>query len=138
MKDCLAIRSLPAAPEATTGSAQKTNGFKAPSRIYSEEDLESILFGKQSQSPFDERLTEVCVCAIDEGLAVHRGQGLDMVWRDSLQCPTEEQYVSMVNGSSVRSQFLSDAMLNRSPETSGGFRLIAKMLMACATTNTDL
>lgn len=34
-----------------------------------------------------------------ELLSLHRGQGLELLWRDSLQCPTEEEYVSMVNNS---------------------------------------
>ena len=34
-----------------------------------------------------------------ELLALHRGQGLELLWRDSLQCPTEEEYVNMVNQS---------------------------------------
>jgi geranylgeranyl diphosphate synthase type 3 len=36
---------------------------------------------------------------VDELLQLHRGQGLDLFWRDSLQCPTEEEYVEMVLGS---------------------------------------
>ena len=35
----------------------------------------------------------------DELLELHRGQGLDLFWRDSLTCPTEEEYVQMVLGS---------------------------------------
>jgi hypothetical protein len=34
-----------------------------------------------------------------ELLNLHRGQGLDLLWRDSLQCPTEEEYIAMVNDS---------------------------------------
>lgn len=30
---------------------------------------------------------------------LHRGQGLELLWRDSLQCPTEEEYIAMVNNS---------------------------------------
>jgi geranylgeranyl diphosphate synthase, type III len=40
--------------------------------------------------------------ALAELLALHRGQGLDLLWRDSLQCPTEEEYVAMVNNSMLR------------------------------------
>jgi geranylgeranyl pyrophosphate synthase len=29
-------------------------------------------------------------------LRLHRGQGLDLCWRDSLTCPTEEEYLEMV------------------------------------------
>jgi len=35
----------------------------------------------------------------EELLNVHRGQGLEILWRDLLHCPTEEEYVSMVNNS---------------------------------------
>jgi geranylgeranyl diphosphate synthase type 3 len=35
----------------------------------------------------------------DELLNLHRGQGMDLYWRDSLTCPTEEEYVQMVLGS---------------------------------------
>jgi hypothetical protein len=53
-----------------------------------------------------------------ELLNLHRGQGLDLLWRDTLTCPTEEAYVSMVNN-----------------KTGGLFRLAVKLLMACAATN---
>ncbi|KAJ6569229.1 isoprenoid synthase domain-containing protein [Mycena capillaripes] len=32
-----------------------------------------------------------------ELVALHRGQGLDLLWRDCLECPTEDEYVDMVN-----------------------------------------
>jgi len=35
----------------------------------------------------------------EELLQLHRGQGLDLFWRDTLTCPTEEEYVGMVLGS---------------------------------------
>jgi geranylgeranyl diphosphate synthase type 3 len=35
----------------------------------------------------------------DELLNLHRGQGSEILWRDMLQCPTEEEYISMVNNS---------------------------------------
>jgi geranylgeranyl diphosphate synthase, type III len=38
---------------------------------------------------------------LDELLSLHRGQGLELYWRDSLQCPTEEEYIAMVNDSCV-------------------------------------
>lgn len=37
---------------------------------------------------------------LDELLNLHRGQGLDLLWRDSLTCPTEEEYIHMVINSS--------------------------------------
>jgi geranylgeranyl diphosphate synthase type 3 len=33
---------------------------------------------------------------VHELLNLHRGQGHDILWRDNLQCPTEEQYCDMV------------------------------------------
>ncbi len=35
----------------------------------------------------------------EELLSLHRGQGLEILWRDSLQCPSEEEYITMVNNS---------------------------------------
>lgn len=35
----------------------------------------------------------------EELLNLHRGQGMDLFWRDSLTCPTEEEYIEMVNNS---------------------------------------
>ncbi|KIJ63505.1 hypothetical protein HYDPIDRAFT_92021 [Hydnomerulius pinastri MD-312] len=54
----------------------------------------------------------------EELLLLHRGQGLEIFWRDSLQCPTEEEYISMVNN-----------------KTGGLFRIAVKLMMACATKN---
>jgi geranylgeranyl diphosphate synthase type 3 len=34
---------------------------------------------------------------INEMLNLHRGQGLDIYWRDHTQCPSEEEYLEMVN-----------------------------------------
>lgn len=39
----------------------------------------------------------------EELLCLHRGQGMELLWRDSLTCPTEEEYIAMVNDST--SQF---------------------------------
>lgn len=33
----------------------------------------------------------------EELLNLHRGQGMDLFWRDSLNCPTEEEYLEMVS-----------------------------------------
>ncbi|KAG8220471.1 isoprenoid synthase domain-containing protein [Butyriboletus roseoflavus] len=45
----------------------------------------------------------------EELLSLHRGQGLEIFWRDTLQCPTEK--------------------------TGGLFRIAIKLMMACATKN---
>jgi geranylgeranyl diphosphate synthase type 3 len=67
---------------------------------------------------------------VDELLQLHRGQGLDLFWRDSLQCPTEEEYVEMVLGS--ESAFMSLAVGRQliMTETGGLFRIAVKLMMA--------
>ncbi|KAH7910040.1 isoprenoid synthase domain-containing protein [Hygrophoropsis aurantiaca] len=55
----------------------------------------------------------------EELLALHRGQGLDILWRDCLRCPTEDEYIGMVKD-----------------KTGGLLRIAVKLMMACATTNT--
>lgn len=44
---------------------------------------------------------------LEELLNLHRGQGLDLFWRDSLTCPTEEEYIHMVLGSTSGSHLVS-------------------------------
>lgn len=41
----------------------------------------------------------------EELIHLHQGQGIELYWRDSLTCPTEEEYIEMVNNS--RRLFLS-------------------------------
>ncbi|KAL0570074.1 hypothetical protein V5O48_011892, partial [Marasmius crinis-equi] len=53
-----------------------------------------------------------------ELLNLHRGQGLDLFWRDNLVCPTEEEYVDMVNN-----------------KTGGLLRIGVKLMMATAKAN---
>jgi geranylgeranyl diphosphate synthase type 3 len=39
----------------------------------------------------------ICIHTLpDEMLNLHRGQGLDIHWRDHQICPTEDEYKSMV------------------------------------------
>ncbi|KAG1734618.1 isoprenoid synthase domain-containing protein [Suillus lakei] len=57
----------------------------------------------------------------EELLNIHRGQGMEILWRDLLRCPTEEEYVSMVNS-----------------KTGGGFRIAVKLMMAHATKHLDI
>ncbi|KAB5592782.1 hypothetical protein CTheo_3766 [Ceratobasidium theobromae] len=49
----------------------------------------------------------------EELLNLHRGQGLDLLWRDTLECPTEGEYIEMVNN-----------------KTGGLFRIAIKLMMA--------
>jgi hypothetical protein len=54
---------------------------------------------------------------VEELLFLHRGQGLDLLWRDSLQCPTEEEYIHMVRDSKLFQHH--------------GSSLISQKLLAC-------
>lgn len=49
----------------------------------------------------------------EELLNLHRGQGMDLYWRDTLTCPTEDDYLEMVNN-----------------KTGGLFRLAVKLMQA--------
>ena len=49
----------------------------------------------------------------EEMLALHRGQGMDLFWRDTLSCPTEDDYLEMVSN-----------------KTGGLFRLAVKLMQA--------
>ncbi|KZV98872.1 terpenoid synthase [Exidia glandulosa HHB12029] len=57
----------------------------------------------------------------EELLSLHRGQGLELLWRDSLTCPTEEEYIGMVNN-----------------KTGGLIRIGVKLMMAHSQNSTDL
>lgn len=75
------------------------------------------LFALRDQSHANERLDEI---VNEEFLNLHRGQGLEMYWRDSLQCPTEEEYIGMVNN-----------------KTGGLLRLAIKLMMVKSASNVD-
>lgn len=50
---------------------------------------------------------------VDEMVNLHRGQGMDLYWRDNLVCPTEAEYIEMVNN-----------------KTSGLLRIVIKLMVA--------
>lgn len=35
----------------------------------------------------------------EELLNLHRGQGMELFWRENLRCPSEEEYLEMVSNS---------------------------------------
>jgi geranylgeranyl diphosphate synthase type 3 len=57
---------------------------------------------------------------VQEMLNLHRGQGMDLYWRDTLTCPTEDEYLEMVGN-----------------KTGGLFRLAVKLMQAESTTGKD-
>ena len=56
----------------------------------------------------------------EELLNLHRGQGMDLYWRDTLTCPTEEDYLEMVCN-----------------KTGGLFRLAIKLMQAESSSTKD-
>ncbi|KAJ1858134.1 hypothetical protein GGH12_001716 [Coemansia sp. RSA 1822] len=56
----------------------------------------------------------------EELLNLHRGQGMELYWRDTLTCPSEDQYLEMV-----------------SHKTGGLFRLAVKLMQKCSETTQD-
>jgi geranylgeranyl diphosphate synthase type 3 len=58
---------------------------------------------------------------LEEMLNLHRGQGMDIFWRDTLTTPTESEYLKMVSN-----------------KTGGLFRLALRMMMACSRTGADV
>ncbi|KAE8147718.1 geranylgeranyl pyrophosphate synthetase [Aspergillus avenaceus] len=57
---------------------------------------------------------------VQELLNLHRGQGMDLFWRDTLTCPTEDEYLEMVGN-----------------KTGGLFRLAVKLMQAESQTGKD-
>jgi len=66
------------------------------------------------------RNTEAMDVFVGELLNLHRGQGHDIMWRDDIRCPTEEDYLKMVKD-----------------KTGGLFRLAVGLMQAFATTNKE-
>jgi hypothetical protein len=66
----------------------------------------------------------------DELINLHRGQGLEILWRDSLQCPTEEEYIGMVNNSMLFQETKHESLANSNTETGGLFRIAVKLMMS--------
>ncbi|KAF8317654.1 terpenoid synthase [Clavulina sp. PMI_390] len=66
------------------------------------------------------RANELEQIVTEELLNLHRGQGLELFWRDSLTCPTEDEYVQMVNG-----------------KTGGLLRIGIKLMMSSSSSTVD-
>jgi geranylgeranyl diphosphate synthase type 3 len=60
-----------------------------------------------------EPMKEVEEMIVEEMVNLHRGQGMDLYWRDNLVCPTESEYIEMVNN-----------------KTSGLLRIVIKLMVA--------
>ncbi|EJT96922.1 terpenoid synthase [Dacryopinax primogenitus] len=95
------------------GEEEQKQGQLAQTQLHAVQEPQSQPQPQTRSLGLDELVTE-------ELINLHRGQGLDLFWRDSLICPTEEEYVNMV--------------LNK---TGGLFRLAVKLMMACSESNVD-
>ncbi|WWC69781.1 uncharacterized protein I206_103724 [Kwoniella pini CBS 10737] len=73
-----------------------------------------------NQEKGKEKEVDVVGLVTDELLHLHRGQGLDLFWRDTLTCPTEKEYVDMVLG-----------------KAGGLLRLAVKLMMAKSDSDVD-
>ncbi|ORZ00130.1 geranylgeranyl pyrophosphate synthase [Syncephalastrum racemosum] len=56
----------------------------------------------------------------EELLNLHRGQGMELYWRDTMTCPTEEEFIEMVDN-----------------KTGGLLRLAVKLMQAASESETD-
>jgi len=100
--------------------------YKELAKLRREEEVASIVGAR----PLDLVVTE-------ELLNLHRGQGSEIFWRDMLQCPTEEEYISMVNNSASLTLCRLDTNFKRA-ETGSLFRMGVRLMMAHATKNRDM
>ncbi|KAK2465616.1 hypothetical protein APHAL10511_002508 [Amanita phalloides] len=76
------------------------------------------LFALRNNTPAPHDLDKIVTAEL---LSLHRGQGMEIFWRDSLRCPSEEEYINMV-----------------SQKTGGLLRIGIRLMMACATTNRNV
>ncbi|KAF5858953.1 geranylgeranyl pyrophosphate synthetase [Aspergillus alliaceus] len=64
----------------------------------------------------------------EELLRLHRGQGMDLYWRDSLTCPTEEEYIEMIANKTGGLFRLAIKLMQLESEVSSDFLKLAELL----------
>ena len=69
-------------------------------------DVDHIVTGSSFFCHNEGLLLTKLLLATEELLNLHRGQGLELLWRDSLQCPTEEEYIDVVDNSELPGFYL--------------------------------
>ncbi|OCF55052.1 geranylgeranyl diphosphate synthase, type III [Kwoniella mangroviensis CBS 10435] len=82
--------------------------------------MQELLSLRDTTSKGKKKDVDVVGLVTDELLHLHRGQGLDLFWRDTLTCPTEKEYVDMVLG-----------------KAGGLLRLAVKLMMAKSESGVD-
>ncbi|KAG1136665.1 hypothetical protein G6F37_002764 [Rhizopus arrhizus] len=65
-------------------------------------------------------IPEMVAAYTEELIHLHQGQGIELYWRDSLTCPSEEEYIDMVNN-----------------KTSGLLRLAVRLMQAATNSKID-
>ncbi|CAO3675957.1 unnamed protein product [Rhizopus stolonifer] len=65
-------------------------------------------------------IPEMVTVYTEELIHLHEGQGIELYWRDNLNCPTEEEYIDMVNN-----------------KTSGLLRLAVRLMQAASDSDID-
>jgi geranylgeranyl diphosphate synthase type 3 len=73
----------------------------------------------------------------EEILNLHRGQGIELFWRDSITCPTEDEFINMINNSAYFCRFplvtsFTNLLTPCSIETGGLLRLAVRLMMAAS------
>ena len=63
----------------------------------------------------------------EEMLQLHRGQGMDLYWRENCECPIVSDYIKMIENSKLINV-----------ETGGLLRLAIHLLIQCSTTHLDV
>lgn len=58
---------------------------------------------------------------------------MDLFWRENLVCPTEPEYIEMVNNSALYSPLTTLIADDVTVETGGLFRIAIKLMTAAAT-----
>ncbi|WVQ98425.1 hypothetical protein IAU59_005548 [Kwoniella sp. CBS 9459] len=79
-----------------------------------------VATAQNHREPVKQKKVDLIGLVTDELLHLHRGQGMDLFWRDSLNCPTEEEYIDMVLG-----------------KAGGLLRLAVKLMMAKSASDVD-
>lgn len=87
-------------------------------RRYPSDDMKSEL--GQTENIVHYPINDVLHVVTDEIIALYQGQGLELLWRDNMQCPTEDEYIGMA--------------VNK---TGGFLRIAIKLMKLFATDNID-
>lgn len=76
-------------------------------------------------------IPEMVAAYTEELIHLHQGQGIELYWRDSLTCPSAEEYIDMVNNSKgIYNCIFITFLIFFQIETSGLLRLAVRLMQA--------